>query len=403
MFSPVEIASGESDVPAVKPLHIGVSLVKSIGGQGESVRHFCQALGGTVVSFTHENLIREEASYIPGTIHVPVPHRGISGLAMKPAARALIEAENAVSECNLLIVNLLYRYHVHWVFKMASRYRLPVWIVLHGALDPYVFSYNKLQKVFWLKLWGERFLRMADRVIFSTQRERNKAAPIYDGSNSRVISWPVGMADMGRLSEARKWIRDRFRIPSGQRVLLFLGRYEKSKRPLETIEAYANAACSNTVLLVVGIEEQYGAGQLREHARKLGLRDQVKVSGPIYGDDKELLLLGVDGFISLSWKENFGYTTAEAMAAGLPVILSPGNDLRSLMGTMDCGWMLPDFDVSSAARAIHDFDLEGIDRLRDKGAAARCWAERNLKFEVFRQALLNEWHMCWAERLRFAS
>ena len=390
----------EPTVPAVKALHIGISLVKSIGGQGESVRHFCEALGGSVVSFTYQDKIRQEPSYIVDTTHVPVPQGGITGLAMKPPESALRTAENAVQESNLLIVNLLYRYHVHWAYRMARRYKLPLWIVVHGALDPYVLSYRTLQKKLWLTLWGKSYLKNADRVIFATEREREKAAPVHEGSNSRVISWPVAMADIAKAPEARARLVDRFGVPSGKRTLLFFGRYEKMKRPLETIQAFADARCSHTVLVLAGIEEDYRVGQLQGHALRLGVDDRVRVAGPIYGDEKEMLLLGSDGFISLSWRENFGYTTAEAMAAGSAVILSPGNDLRSLMGSIDCGWMLSDFDVGSATEAIRDFDTAGPELLAEKGATAHAWAERSLRFATFGQALLNEWRDCYLSRHR---
>ena len=385
----------EPRAPEVKALHIGISLVKSIVGQGESILHFSEALGGSVVSFTYQDRIQTEPSYIADTIHVPVSRGGISGLAMKPPKSALRIAECAARESNLLIVNLLYRYHVHWAYEMSRRYSLPLWIVVHGALDPYVLSYRRFQKRLWLDLWGKAFLKNADRVIFATEREREKAAPVHQGSNSRVISWPVAMADIAKAPEARAWLFDRFGIPPGKRILLFLGRYEKMKRPLETIQAFAEARCSNTVLVLAGIEEDYRVGQLREHALRLGVDDRVRVAGPIYGAEKEQLLLGSDGFISLSWRENFGYTTAESMAAGSAVILSPGNDLRSLMGGIDCGWMLSDFDVGKAGEAIGAFDTARPELLAAKGETAHAWAERSLGFDTFRHALLKEWRDCY--------
>ncbi len=383
-----------SPVPAVKPLHIGISLVKSIGGQGESVRHFHEALGGAVVSFTHQDRIRREASYVADTIQVPVPDGVIAKLAMIPSRSALDAAETAAGKSNLLVVNSMYRYHVHWAYGMARRLKLPVWLVLHGALDPYVLSYRSLQKKVWLDVWGKAFLRRADRVIFATEREREKAAPVHAGGNTRVISWPVELADMTKATASRSWIRERFNLPPGKRILLFLGRYERMKRPLETIQAFAEAQCSHTSLLLAGIEEGYSTEQLREHARVLGVEHGVRVSGPIYDADKERLLLGADGFISLSWRENFGYTTAEAMAAATPVILSPGNDLRSAMDAVDCGWMLDDFSLETASRAIREFDAVGPEMLKSRGAAARHWAEHNLGFETFRHRLLNEWRSC---------
>lgn len=381
----------------LRPVHIGISLLKSVGGQGESIRHFHQALGGEVVSFTMEDRIGTEPSYIDGTIHVPVPCGKLSQLTLMAPDIALIEAEACVKRCNLIIVNVLYRYHVHWAFKMAERYDLPVWMVIHGALDPYVFSYRGWQKKGWLKLWGAKFLGRADRVIYATEREREKASNYYSGANTSVISWPVELLDYSERCESATWLKERFGIEIDQKVLLFLGRYEKMKRPLETIEAFAQSGSSNTALLLVGIEEQYSKTDLMAHASKFGVEHSVIVSGPIYDDEKRRLLVGADGFISLSWRENFGYTTAEAMSARLPVILSPGNDLASVIGGNDCGWLLSDFEIKTAAAAISDFDNCDQQALRRRGGESRKVAEANLRFEVFRKSLLNQWKQAHSE------
>ena len=105
--------------------------------------------------------------------------------------------------------------------------------------------------------------------------------------------------------------------------------------------------------------------------------------GPIYGDEKNDYLLASDAYISLSSKENFGYTTAEALSAGLPVILSPGNDLADELNALECGWMLRDNLPESAASAISEFSSMSMDRLEEMGQRGRCWALANLDFDKF--------------------
>lgn len=309
---------------------------------------------------------------------------------MRPEARVLETLDSIVSEHNLIIVNLLYRYHVHWGFAVARRFHIPIWMVVHGGLDPYVFRYRKAQKKAWLSLWGRKFLSEADRVIFSTERERQKASGIYRGENTRVIPWPVEMRNLeDRISSGRR-IRERYQIPDEKRVLLFLGRYEATKRPLETISCFANAGVSNCVLVFAGIEERFSVAELSEHAKECRISDRIRILGAVYGQDKEELLLGSDCFISLSWKENFGYTTAEALSAGTPVILSPGNDLRSLIEDSDCGWMLQDDEPRSAITAIQRFSGATDEELQEKGLAGHMRAAKSLQFSVFRHSLLAE-------------
>ena len=64
--------------------------------------------------------------------------------------------------------------------------------------------------------------------------------------------------------------------------------------------------------------------------------------GPVYGDSKYHYLFASDAYVSLSQRENFNHTAAESLSAGLPVILSPGNDLAGEIRDEGCSWSLND-------------------------------------------------------------
>lgn len=375
---------------AIKALHVGLSLTQSVGGQGESIRHFQQALGGTITSFSHQWEIEQRKPFLRDVIHIPVGDDLISKAFMRPQEAVLGKLESLVSEHSLIIVNLLYRYHVHWAVSAARRHKIPYWIVTHGGLDPYVFGYRATQKKLWLRFWGRQFLADADKVLFATQKERQKAEAIYSGENTRVISWPVEIRDMNHRPNAQARLRARFNVPKDSRVLLFLGRYEAMKRPLETMAIFAASNVENVILLMVGIEEQYSTSELLEYAAKLGISHKVRVTGPVYGREKDELLLGADGFISLSWRENFGYTTAEALSAGTPVILSPGNDLCSTIRDVDCGWLIQDAECKGAIDAIREFSEVPMETLGKMGISGHQLARKEFRFSEFRRALLAE-------------
>jgi glycosyltransferase involved in cell wall biosynthesis len=372
----------------LKIVHVGLDLVPSSGGSVVSVRDFSHVCDSAVISFTQAAKLRCEASAIPGTIQIETSP-GFWGRffawAPEQNRRAALEAFEGA---DLIVCHILLRYHVHWVRAIARQKKIPYWVVPHGCLDPYVFSYRSLVKKIWFHLFGRPFLEGASRVIYATEKEKSKSERFYRGGNRCVVNWPVEPCAVAGRAQARAEIRCRYRLPPEARILLFLGRLHPMKRPLETIAAFAQAGVPGVHLLIVGPDETIRRQDCLDLIGRLGVKN-VLLAGPVYGEDKNAHLLASDGYISLSHRENFGYTTAEALSAALPVILSPGNDLADELVSSDCGWLLPDDLPETAASAIAAFAAAPDDSLRDMGGRGRSWALAQLGFEKFATQLLS--------------
>lgn len=364
----------------------GIWLLPSMGGMPKTVELFRRALDAAVVSFTDGRMLDDEGTAVVGAEHIRMD-AGMRGRIYSWAPlSARLRADSLMLDADIVSCHALFRYHVHWVRSWAGRKRIPYWVVPHGCLDPYVFSYRAWQKKPWMQLIGKRFLRDAAAIIFSTRREMEKAAPYLSGNNGRVIYWPVtnhALPPPARSAARSEW-RAALGVGSNQRLLVFLGRLHSMKRPCETIRNFLKAEPSRTDLVIAGPDGDVTRARLMElssgHAN-------VHVIGPVWGERKDTLLAAADGFISLSHRENFGHSAAEALKVGLPVILSPGNDLAWEIKSLDCGWLLTDDDEPTAVAAIQAFDNADEITLAAKGATGRVWAERELSFENFAASL----------------
>ena len=366
----------------MKVVHVGLDLVPSSGGSVVSIRDFSKVTESSIISFTQPTKLKRECSAIHGTIHIETS-AGFFGRTFSWAPHVNRRfAMECISGADVIVCHVLLRYHVHWVRAMAKKYKIPYLIIPHGCLDPYVFSYRSLVKKVWFYLFGNPFLKSASGVIFATKRERLKASRYYSGQNCHVIHWPVSALDVDRRALAKAAICSKHGIGLKDKIIIFLGRLHPTKRPLETIAAFAQAQISGTHLVIIGPEETLSRQQCLDLIVKLGV-ENVHLVGPIYGEDKNDYLLASDAYISLSLKENFGYTAAEALSAGLPLILSPGNDLADDLAALDCGWMLPDDMTETAASAINEFASLPMNQLQTMGQRGRCWALENLCFEKF--------------------
>jgi glycosyltransferase involved in cell wall biosynthesis len=262
------------------------------------------------------------------------------------------EAERLIALSEMVSCHSFWRWHNVWLARVAKRHRLPYWFVPHGGLDPYVFSSGRLAKRMFIEA----------------------AKPFFDN------------ADFHRCDPAaRTAVRRGLGIPEEAFCLLSFGRLDPMKRPLETIDAVAEVGLPDVHLIVMGNESGVSIVECEQRADKRGLRGRVHVVGAKYGADKTAHLDAADAYISLSHRENFNFTAAECLAAGLPVILSPGNDLAGELAAVDCGVMLE--AVSDAPGGIDRLSRIGMAQRERLGENGRRWAEANLRAAVFRERI----------------
>ena len=229
------------------------------GGTTVSVANFAHALDADIISFTFESLI-STARHGAGIVHVPVPDSLAGRRYSCPRQRELQQAAELARNYDVIVCHMLFRYHNDWTTRLG----IPYFVVPHGSLDPYVFSYRRLQKELWMLACGTRFFRRAEGVIFATQRESQKVFRGIGSDKAHVINWPV--EDGAGKGPSRDEVRDRLGISKDDKMLLAFGRLHASKRPKETIEAFSLAAQEGVHLVIVGPEEQYSARELQSFA-----------------------------------------------------------------------------------------------------------------------------------------
>lgn len=366
----------------MKAAIVALGLYRSSGGPSRSVRAFADALRADVISWVdpaeaaQEELIWDRSTVVTGS-RLPLLRQ-----LLVPQPGGLAAAESVVRASDVISCHSFWRWHAVWLERTASRHRVPYWFVPHGGLDPYVFEHGRLFKNVFLSCFGRRFLDHAAAVVCATKREHDKLESLMPGKRAAVIPWPLAPSDF-RTSDptARRAVRRRLDIPDESVVFLLFGRLDPMKRPLETIAMFAAAARADSHMLVVGPESGVSREQCERTARAHGVGGRVHVVGGSYGPDRTAYLDAADVYVSLSRRENFNYTATEAMASGLPVILSPGNDLGPDIAHVGCGWVLEAGDEPEAA--IAEASATAHADLAAMGGRGRAWAEAHLRADQF--------------------
>ncbi|MBI5657534.1 MAG: glycosyltransferase family 4 protein, partial [Geobacter sp.] len=184
--------------------------------------------------------------------------------------------------------------------------------------------------------------------------------------------------DMARFSSpdrdaCRAEIRGRYGIGADDFLVLFVGMNFEVKGLDTIITAVAKARAmrpeANIRLLVVGRGDERKYGKIAESA---GIAGAVTFARTQHAG-LEHFYRAADAFALFSAFDTFGMVVLEAMAAGLPVIVSPNVGAKDLVEEGINGFVLPDFlDADTAANRM--IGLLDTDRRKAMGAAAQAKA-----------------------------
>jgi glycosyltransferase involved in cell wall biosynthesis len=313
----------------VKTLHVGDNLDPRIGGVYTTVRAFI--LAGESLKWDVNCVSLDAKSNMRRDFRVESALKSDGALGRLwgfANAQTLRRAEELAAESDVIVAHALYLYHVRWAGSMARKYRKPLVVAPHGALDPYCFTYRTFRKKLWLSTFGRSLFNYAT-LIYATECERKKAEAAIGSTRSTVISWPVAEEILANAAGTPPR-----RAPAR---LLFAGRLHPMKRVLETIRSFVSLNPRNCELVIAGPETP-----------EIRLPQLVAAAGALWGKGVSYLgelprqqlheeMKRCDGFVLFSHRENFGHAVAEAMTFGLPPIISSDVDIHEVVSGRGAG------------------------------------------------------------------
>lgn len=262
--------------------------------------------------------------------------------------------------------------HLHSVFlwptwaaaRAARRHGVPYLLSPRGILAPaLVRTRGALRKRLWIELLERRNLEGAAAVHATSELEAREIAGLGLRLRSLVVV-PNGVDLPDRPLPASR--------PPGR--LLFLGRVSWKKGIDRLIDALAHLP--GVELVVAGPDDEELTPALHERAGRAGVASRVTFAGAV--DDRERdRLFAQSALLALpSRSENFGNVVVEAMAAGLPVVVTSAVGAAELVRAAGGGEVVPE-EPMALATAI-DKLLAEPERLAAMGCASRRYVEEHL-------------------------
>jgi glycosyltransferase involved in cell wall biosynthesis len=215
-------------------------------------------------------------------------------------------------------------------------------------------------KRLWHGTLGKALLQNAARVIATSDMERQEL--LEGGIPAAKLAIRYNGIDLSSCTPLppRGTFRSKWKIPPEQPLILFLSRLIPRKGADILIEAFAQTCPESGYLAIAGPEGEAGyRAYLEKRAKESGAEARILFTGPLYDEDKKAALADADVFALPSRYENFGNAVAEAVASGIPVIVTNSCGIHSLVADRAGLAIAPNVEELADAlqRLLHDRQL----------------------------------------------
>ncbi|MBW4476448.1 MAG: hormogonium polysaccharide biosynthesis glycosyltransferase HpsP [Tolypothrix brevis GSE-NOS-MK-07-07A] len=290
--------------------------------------------------------------------------------------------------------------HIHALFSPISsaaatvcrQKNLPYILRPLGTLDPADLRKKKQLKQLYATILERANLAGAAAIHFTSDQEAKISERFGVSTHDLVI--PLGVIPPVKEGERENAIRTQFGIPFDVPLVLFMSRIDPKKGLNLLIPALEKllAEGGNFYFVLAGTNPQDPnyEEKIRLQIQNSPLRSHTKITGFVTGEVKSALLQAADLFVLPSYYENFGIAVAEAMVAGVPVIISDQVHIWHQVRDSESGWV-GTTDVESLVELLREA-LQNPAECRRRGLLAQEYALQNFSWEAIARQMIQAYN-----------
>lgn len=311
----------------MKILHVIPSVDLGSGGPAEGLKQLCAIykMGGHEIEVASlDSPEYAQKCEFPAKVHGLGPGWGIYGYSRKAAP--WFKAN--IRRYDVVFINCIWQYNAVAAYLGLRGTGIPYAVFTHGMLDPYFkhrFPLKHVKKAIYWHLVLQKILHDAEMILFTCEEEKILARQSFPRYRVHETVVPYGTfgPECDTASAAEEFL-SRWPRLRGKRLAISMGRIHPKKAIDTLIEAFASTLAKDTAwnLVIAGPDEVGWQKKLEELADRLGIADRITWTGMLKGKLKWGAFMASEVFVLPSHQENFGIVVAEALACGLPVILS---------------------------------------------------------------------------------
>ncbi len=374
-------------------LHVIGTLDPAFGGPVEALRQQTVALhelGHRSEVVTSDPADAPWLHDFPGMIYALGP----SWLKYRYNPRLMGWLQAHVGRYDVVIASGIWQYQTFAVWRAARRTGFPYFVFVHGMLDPWfkrAFPLKHAKKWLYWPWATYPVLRDAEAVLFVTDKERLLARQSFwlYRAHEAVVGYGIGDPG-GDPLELRKRFLDAYPTLAGKRLVLFISRIHPKKGCDLLIDAFAQAALRDPslYLIMAGPDTDGWQAGLMDLARAREVAERIHWTGMLSGELKWGAFRAAEVFVLPSHSENFGVVVVEALACGLPVLITDKVNIWQEIVEDGAGFAETDTQAGAAALLRRWLALPP-ERVSEMRVRARACFERHFTARQAAHALVD--------------
>lgn len=258
-----------------------------------------------------------------------------------------------ISEFDLVHIHSLFSYSTLPAAWLAHWYHIPYIVRPLGHLNRWgIKNRRAIVKKFSLNIIERPILNRATLLHFTSEQERLEAKDVGVNGLSIVLPLGIDLKSYDPLPSSAQFLK-KFPFLQGKLILLFLSRIDSKKGIELLLTAFAKLRrhYENLALVLAGHGESNYLAQLRSFAQELEIESDIVWPGFLEGREKLSAFASASIFVLPSYSENFGIAVVEAMAAGLPVVISDQVGIHREVARYEAG-VITSCNVGALTKAL---------------------------------------------------
>ncbi len=228
-------------------------------------------------------------------------------------------------------VDIIHFPHYNVPLSFKGRYAVTLHDLIHIIYPQYLKNYAE---AIYAKLLMGHALKHAEKIFTVSECSKKDIEKYFHIDPSKInITYNAVDGDFFREKDRREvvYLLDKFHLPVGKKIILYVGNIKPHKNLSVLLQAYASLPNRDDYVVIL-VGKSFGTVPIQNMMEENGLSNGVNATGAVTDNELVDLYNLADVFVFPSLYEGFGIPPLEAMSCGTPVICSNASSLPEVVG-----------------------------------------------------------------------